>query len=424
MGNPIFSELLILFLLILNCSRIFFLKYGKIDSLAVLAPLALFFSLLHFFAWGVDVCSALIFVITIFAFATNFRALLRFMSGLYVDYYSGMFKLGAGIVLVLSFAMVGGLWYFRPLVSKAQDFSVAQKKVRLSGDFTNGFRRSFPFEFSNAEISAFYPDSYDSAGGLQPIVLLAEKNASPLDYEPLCLMLAQRGYVVYVGDFYARDGKWCHNLMDVRYFRRGWLLLERIFRTAGFESQKEFYSFNMLKECRAMTDFVRADVLYEKPEERSGAAEAENTAAATAETVALDVAQQEKELVSEPIFVVGDWMSRTALREFYDENKNFLCGYTNLTDYEEYRTPGYGFIQQTNPLAAFALGAFQREAVQDTAAIEAVAQKIQEAVPPRVYPAPVPVRSVQDAAQNEGAEDGLNEQTDDAGDSSFTEAKE
>lgn len=343
MENPVLGEWLVLFLLFLNCSRIFFLKYGKVDSLAVLAPVSILFSVLQIFAWGVDCFSAVLFVLSIFAFFINFRALLRFSSGLYVDHYSVFFKFGAILTLIITLLLSGFLVYFRPVLFKSSDFRTIETKTRLSGDFTNGFSKAFPFEFSQGEIHKFFPEKKESRLN-QDIIIMPDKTADVFDYKILACYLVEKGYNVYIGEFFARDGKWCHNFADYRLFRRIYLLKNRFFDQKNFNNQIQFYTFNMEKECRAMLDYV--------------------------------LAEQGEEKV--PVCFVGDWMSNITLPEFEAKNKTDIVSQLNLCDFEEYKTPGMGFVQYTAPIVAKQFG-LNRET--DFTSVKSIAEKIIQTLP-------------------------------------------
>ena len=131
MYNPILGEWLILSLLFLNCIRIFFIKYGKVDVLTVLAPVCVILSVLQIVAWGIYLYSAVILFISIFCFFTNFRAFLRFKAGLLVDHYSAAFKIGEVMVLLLTLGVGALLVYFRPGNTRPSDYSAEIKKIML-----------------------------------------------------------------------------------------------------------------------------------------------------------------------------------------------------------------------------------------------------------------------------------------------------
>lgn len=369
MYNPILGDWLILALLFLNCSRIFFLKYGKIDTLTILAPICIVLSVLQIVAWGMYLYSFAILVISILAFLINFRAFLRFNSGLFVDHYSAGFKLGAMLVIVLTVAVGGMLIYFRPENVHPAKFSAAIRKIRVSGDFTNGFSRSLPFEFAQGEIVIVEPEDTDGAKK-QSVIIFPDKNAGISDYMPLALVLAKKGYSVFLGDFYARDGKWCHSVADFKFFRRAMLLHEKMFMPERFEAQKQFYTFNMEKECAVMLEIVRQ------------------------ETVRADG-------LFEPVYMIGDWMSEIALPEFISEHKESVCGYTILTDFEEYKLPGYGFVQASDPLLAFKFRAERDSGLKN---VGEIADKIETLIPEKKFPESEP--GLESDAENVDAESG------------------
>ena len=371
MYNPILGDWLILALLFLNCSRIFFLKYGKIDTLTVLAPICIVLSVLQIVAWGMYLYSFAILVISVLSFFINFRAFLRFNSGLFVDHYSVGFKFGAVLVMILTVAVGVLLVYFRPENVHPAKFSATIRKIRVSGDFTNGFSTSLPFEFAQGEIVVVEPEDIDGSKK-QSVIIFPDKNAGLSDYMPLALILAKKGYFVFMGDFYARDGKWCHSVADFKFFRRAMLLHEKLFSTAHFEAQKQFYTFNMEKECAVMLEIVRqekvrADGLFE------------------------------------PVYMIGDWMSEIALPEFISEHKEFVCGYSLLTDLEEYKMPGYGFLQASDPLLAFKFGFGRDSGLKN---VNEIADEIEKMIPERKFPDPEPELETASDSEDAGAEIG------------------
>lgn len=362
MENPVLGEWLVLFLLFLNCSRIFFLKYGKVDSLAFLAPLCVVFSVLHIFAWGADIFSVTILVISIFAFFTNFRALLRFSSGLFIDHYSILFKIGAIVILVFTILVSALLIYFRPVFFNASEFGAEQKIIRLFGDFTNGFSKAYPFEFAQGEVLKIYPEPEEESNG-QSIIIVPDKTANVLDYKILAYKLVEKGYTVYIGEFHARDGKWCRNLADMKIVRCAYLLMSYFRERQKFDNQLQFYTFNIEKECGAMLEFV----LGEQGDEKT------------------------------PVCFVGDWMSQIALPEFVAKNRENVAVHLNLCDFEEYKTPRLGFVQYTAPVILAKAGI---EKEKGFASVDAIAARIMEAFPPLEKPE-VPAEAEKPEAQEE-----------------------
>lgn len=369
MYNPILGEWLILSLLFLNCIRIFFIKYGKVDVLTVLAPVCVILSVLQIVAWGIYLYSAVILFISIFCFFTNFRAFLRFKAGLLVDHYSAAFKIGEVIVLLLTLGVGALLVYFRPGNTRPSDYSAEIKKIRLSGDFTGGFSESLPFQFAQGEVILVQPADERNFNG-QSIIVMADKSATAAEYMPLMLNFAGKGFKVFSGEFYARDMKWCHSGADFKFFRRSMLFHDRLFDLKQFEMQKQFFTFNIEKEFGAMLKLVKDETLRDDG-------------------------------TFEPVYLVGDWMSGIALPEFKADNADSVSGYALLTDFEEYQTPGFGFIQSTDPLLAYKMGL---EKDLNFTAARTIAEKIEKQIPERKYALPEPAEDA--ASENEGLSEG------------------
>lgn len=369
MYNPILGEWLILSLLFLNCIRIFFIKYGKVDVLTVLAPVCVILSVLQIVAWGVYLYSAVILFISIFCFFTNFRAFLRFKAGLLVDHYSAAFKVGEVMVLLLTLGVGALLVYFRPGNTRPSDYSAEIKKIRLSGDFTGGFSESLPFQFAQGEVILVQPADERNFNG-QSIIVMADKSATAAEYMPLMLNFAGKGFKVFSGEFYARDMKWCHSGADFKFFRRSMLFHDRLFDLKQFEMQKQFFTFNIEKEFGAMLKLVKDETLRDDG-------------------------------TFEPVYLVGDWMSGIALPEFKADNADSVSGYALLTDFEEYQTPGFGFIQSTDPLLAYKMGL---EKDLNFTAARTIAEKIEKQIPERKYALPEPAKDA--ASENEELSEG------------------
>ena len=369
MYNPILGEWLILSLLFLNCIRIFFIKYGKVDVLTVLAPVCVILSVLQIVAWGVYLYSAVILFISIFCFFTNFRAFLRFKAGLLVDHYSVAFKIGEVMVLLLTLGVGALLVYFRPGNTRPSDYSAEIKKIRLSGDFTGGFSESLPFQLAQGEVILVQPADERNFNG-QSIIVMADKSATAAEYMPLMLNFAGKGFKVFSGEFYARDKKWCHSGADFKFFRRSMLFHDRLFDLKQFEMQKQFFTFNIEKEFGAMLKLVKDETLRDDG-------------------------------TFEPVYLIGDWMSGIALPEFKADNADSVSGYALLTDFEEYQTPGFGFIQSTDPLLAYKMGL---EKDLNFTAARTIAEKIEKQIPERKYALPEPAKDA--ASENEGLSEG------------------
>lgn len=348
MESSFFGEILILFLMFLNCARIFFLKYGKVDSLTILAPICLILAILQITAWNADIFSFAILVISIFCFIINFRAFLRFINGLYVDHYSAGFKIGAILVILLCIFEAAVLFIFRPVILNQKELNIKETKVRLSGNFTSGFEKAKAFESVSAQIRIIQPKEEEFFNG-QKVVLIADKRADSVEYIPFMQLLAQKGYKVYSGDFYARDVKWFINFADFKILRKFCMQISYFQNPVKFDLQKEFYSFNTKKEIDAMLNFVLSEN-EEKTENNK----------------------------RNSIYFIGDWMSDICFDDYEKEKPTEISGFFKLSSIPEYKSKGFGFVQQTSPFTAHLL---KLEREQNLENLKIIAEKTLQILP-------------------------------------------
>ena len=81
------------------------------------------------------------------------------------------------------------------------------------------------------------------------------------------------------------------------------------------------YSYNILQECKAMLQFV--DQIF-SPQTK--------------------------------VFLVTDVMGNSAINDFAKMNSSRVSSIFFLDSVEEYKTAGYGCVEQTSPLTAYLLG--------------------------------------------------------------------
>ena len=143
----------------LACSsaRIFFLKYERVDTAAVLVPLSLVIVVLQIFSWNIDCISAALFVFVVIALCTNARALFRFASKLYVDHYSFAFIVLSVCIFIVSLALIGIIVRYAPVPLDPADFGVTETKTRLTGSFAPGFTEAKYFEKTSAMLYIYEP---------------------------------------------------------------------------------------------------------------------------------------------------------------------------------------------------------------------------------------------------------------------------
>lgn len=389
MENSVTGELLVLFLLILNCGRIFFLRYGKIDSLTVLAPVCLILSLLQIAAWNADGFSALILALSVLAFFTNFRALLRLLSGLYVDHYRPAFTIASALILLVAVAETAVLVFFYPVSTDAGQFGVSETKIRLSGSFGAGFSEAARFSGADAVLYVYEPetkgaqsgaaaasesgggrngadaaaagadavgvtagaDNADNAGSAAAAVTAASDIGADADNAAAQSGAAsadeKKPVVLFVSDRRSDTRNCAPYLMSLAHL--GYTVLSCDFYA---QDLKWFHSAADAKWFRQTAMLLK---YFRRPEFFFAEREfyTYNTGRECAALLALAEEMSGGDAV---FFLVCDEMSGTAAADFYAAARGKIIGLFNIAEVPEYHTPGFGCVELTAPAVAYTLG--------------------------------------------------------------------
>ena len=324
------GELLIFVLLFITNLRVFFVNSPKRDPLVALAPFTFILAILQVFAWGLDLFTGLGVVISFLVLLSNFHAMFRYSERLYVDHYSGLMRVWAIFTDMLSFGAIILLLFFPPLDMNSKKIGIEVQQTKYSGDFMNGFEPSVGFDLGSVDFYEFYPEGHNAevvksngiSGFSSNVVLfIPDKRGDTVNYKPYLQLLAAEGYNVVSADFFARDCKWLHSIFDSKILRRTVLVTESLADGQRFGSQREFYTYNILLECKA---------LYKMIKEKYG----ENC----------------------KIFLIGDGMADEAVADFSRKYPDDITGYFCLDFVHEYESAGYGCIAQTAPVLNSILG--------------------------------------------------------------------
>ena len=147
MFDAFLSQMLIVFLLFIVCVRFFFAQNLTIDSCAVLAPVAFFISLANIFLWNLTIPNIFLAALSFIVFATNFRAILRLFSRVFVDRYSVAFSVFSILELSLIVFSAVILILNRPVKIEPRNFGSKKTVYRLSGSISHGFEQLLPGDF-------------------------------------------------------------------------------------------------------------------------------------------------------------------------------------------------------------------------------------------------------------------------------------
>ena len=324
-----YGELLIFVLLFITNLRVFFTRKPRRDPLTVVAPFTFLLSILQIIAWGVELLTVLGVVIAFLVLISNFHALFRYSEQLFIDRYSPLMKFWAVLTTFLSTVAIIATFLTAPVEFSPNELNVKKNLTNYTGSFRAGFQKSSIFSYSNVKLYTFSPIENDenllesdAQNKENPVVLFfPDKRADTHNYSPYLQLLAQKGFTVMSADFFCDDVKWMHSFEDFKILRQSACLFRSLQNNQKFMAQREFYSYNILQECKAMLQFVDQNF---PPQTK--------------------------------VFLVTDVMGNSAVSDFAKMNSSRVSSVFFLDSVEEYKTAGYGCVEQTSPLTAFLLG--------------------------------------------------------------------
>lgn len=324
-----YGELLIFVLLFITNFRVFFTKKPRRDPLTVVAPFTFLLSILQIIAWGIELLTVLGFVIAFLVLISNFHALFRYSEQLYIDRYSPLMKFWAVLTTFLSTVAICLTFLTAPVELPSKELNVQKVQTNYTGSFRAGFQKASILSYSNVKLFTFFPNikkqedlETDVHDDEKPVILFfPDKRADTHNYIPYLQLLAQKGFTVMSADFFCDDVKWMHSFEDFKILRQTACLLRSLQDNQKFMAQREFYSYNILQECKAMLQFVDQNF---SPQTK--------------------------------VFLVSDVMGNSAVSDFAKMNSSRVSSVFFLDSVEEYKTAGYGCVEQTSPLTAYFLG--------------------------------------------------------------------
>ena len=333
-----YGELLVFVLLFITNLRVFFVQHVRRDPLVMLAPFTFIVAILQIFAWGIDVFTVLGLLIALFVLLSNFHAMFRYVERLYIDHYSALMKVWAVFTIIISAMALAATVYFAPVEQNSRNIGVAENISYYKGSFRSGFEEAGPFASKTLSLYEYSPDesraseraaTSDESKNLI-ILLTPDKRGDTENYKPYLQELAARGLTVCSADFFAEDGQWLHSFADHKILRRLVMVIQSRLNLQAFEAQREYYSYNVTQEYEVLIPMLR---------ERYGA--------------------------DKKFFLISDFMADIAADDYMRMNPDLDAGILKLSSINNYKSAGYGCIEQTDPLLALAMG-FSRDASRAT----------------------------------------------------------
>ena len=316
-----YGELLVIILLLVANGRILFIKNVKKDSLVMLSPLGFFLSIIQILNWGLDPVTLLTLFLSILVLLSNFHALFRYSERLYIDHYSILMKFWSVLTILLSLVLLAGTIYFKPVEYDSKKLGISENVIRYDGSFRSGFEEASNLKAANLFLSEFKPQGNEKPSSKQVILFIPDKRGDTFYYRPYLQYLAREGFTVLSADFFCSDCKWRHSIGDFKIVRRTAMVIDYLIKPQRFMMQKEFYTYNILQELKAMDALIT---------QRYGA--------------------------DTKIFVVTDTMGTVAAQDFMSKNEERVIAVYDLATISEYKTPGFGVVAQTDGILSMILG--------------------------------------------------------------------
>lgn len=210
MSSFVSGSVLLLGLLVPVVIRIFIKKRTSVDTAVILVPVSICVFAIHVCAFGVQLFTVLLAALILYVFITNFRALLRYINGLYVDFYRVPYLISTVIsgiaIVVLTFI----LFWFAPLDDMNIIITVhdrppySETRTVYTGTAYQGLtEKQNLLERSAAVARTYTPASVDAE---KPVIMFVpDVCVSSADYVPVMKELAVRGYICTAADITTVD---------------------------------------------------------------------------------------------------------------------------------------------------------------------------------------------------------------------------
>jgi len=326
MSDLLIGELLCLGLIIILCGRVLFLKREKVVYIAILAPISFVIALLQITAWGITPMEGAILILSLLVFIANINAIARFASHLYVDHYNPVFFAFSLTAMAAAIGLSVIAIYFRPVKVLPKNYNVTLSRQILTGTVKEGIKiKSSISQKADGILWTFAPDS--SIPAKKTVLLFsADKKADTTRYMPYLILLAHAGYTVLAADIYPPDVRWLSPKLDLSISRRFALLFLNAKKNERYTVLSSTFTENITEEY---------DMLILTGTEKYGA--------------------------HTKFFLIGDTMSSKALETICQKYPFQISGSLQLEKIPEYKTPGFGCIEQTDPLLCSFLHGPQRD---------------------------------------------------------------
>lgn len=247
--------LLICGLIILLALRFLVHKRAKVDSIVMASPIVLVFSIFYIFAFGANIITLSLFILTFFVFLTNYRALQRFANGLYVDYYHAYFSITSFLEALCTIVFIVFFVIYAPVSdTPTNGFSVS--RTNLTGSAAYGLsEKTKVFQSTNAIVYEYTGDS--GVDETKPILLyVPDLFCQSSDFEPILGAFAREGYRVIAMDIKFSDITYLSKFLDNRFVKPFAMRIQKVSAPEKFEENLQGYIQKKGLEIKAAKNFL------------------------------------------------------------------------------------------------------------------------------------------------------------------------
>ncbi|MBR5646459.1 MAG: hypothetical protein IKX23_07480 [Treponema sp.] len=309
------GQLLTLLILLFINSRVLYLHHVKRDSIVMLAPFALILSILLVLAWGINYFNLLIIVLTFLTVIINIRAMLRYSEKLFLDIYSLLMKIGSITLAAVTIVLILFSVIIHPVNLSNKKLNLTVTTEKLEGNFRTGFSKQRAFSKANIILTEISPK--DEKLSNHVILFVPDIRGDSSAYMPFLKLLASNDFTVLTADFYTNDCSWFTGIKNTKFCR-------------NFFIQDEYFNFNDDYK-KKQNDFIYNYYM---------------------ETEHLVKTARERYGTDCNFFLIGDSLSGKAVKQFAEKNNTDISGSFNLEAVSDYKSAGFGMVEQTDYITA------------------------------------------------------------------------
>ncbi len=238
MTKQTLADLLVLSILFIGNARFLLIKKSKKDSLSVVPFFALFFSLVNVFVFTLSFENFLISILAFWSSLWNIRAVYRAFTDSIFDRYGLRLSLICALNTILTVLLIVCTIYFRPMDIEKTKLPIRQETILYSGNFQEGYLKiEKPFSFTSLSLSVYSPKS-SSQGGRKIVLFVPPETTTPKTYAAFFQKLAFEGFYVYSAELYPElSFKFLKHPLKTRFFRHFIAIKNCFFNRVEYEKK-------------------------------------------------------------------------------------------------------------------------------------------------------------------------------------------